>query len=189
MTDPHHSVCPVAWRGMETFVEIVSVGGQRQRVEFAREIFWLQESSMTLRFLHGGQVIKEGPTFCDYRYLDSTRSIVPERNRLVRHFGVTRESTLELVMFASILHRPMIEARESVLNTRAGRSNVAPKWDNVPNTWRKEVEENGLTLWPMLGDVVLEESVVWSSRNSSHENDDAMSKFMERWVFVEAKAA
>ena len=114
MTTLFYSSCPVVKRSSETFVQYVNIGGQRTRHEFIKPIVWLQESEATIQYLHGGQKINvASSTYNDYYgYLTSVEGVQTDFSKIATLFAITTESSLELVIKATVFLRPAIETPE-----------------------------------------------------------------------------
>lgn len=190
MTAHIHSSCPIARRSHETFVEWSTIGGERRRFEFNREVLWLQESESQIRFVHGGQVLKECSTYNDYYgYLTSADSLDKEAVREAQAYGITRQSTLVLEVVARVFQTPVIETEEAALHNRTKPAKAKSQWAHVPDDWRKEVFEDGQKIWPSLARVSMGEEVVWSSKLSEEASAALLQGFKDRWRTVDAENA
>lgn len=179
-----HTGCPVAKKGMEKFVQYLIVGGERQRIEFEREILWLQQSEATVRAMHGGEVVDTLSTSNDfYGYLTSfsERNAVGEAVQYANRFSVTAESSMSVEVFVRVMLVPCVETKECAEHNRTKPSNYKAQYAYLPDDWRKEVIENGERLYPMLTNQVLVNEVVWSSKNTPEQNKEIADQFIEKW--------
>lgn len=181
MAGEFRSQCPIVDRTQETFVDFVYVGGERQRVEFTKPINWLQESESRIQYLHGGKLLKECSTYNDYYgYLTS---IDPEPAiELCNHYGITPESTLELVILTTVFQKPATETPDTIERNRSQPANYKTIHAYVPDSWRKESEEDGHKIFPILGNRTLHEGVVWSSKNTPEQNEKLITEFKAKWA-------
>lgn len=185
-----HTGCPVVKRSQEIFVQRINIGGEPRRVEFTKDILWIQASEVTVQFLHGGQVLKEGRTYNDfYGYLTSFDREACRVCEISEQYSITSESSLELVLLATVFLDPATETKETIKNNRDKPSNYKSMYAYVPDDWRKEVIENGDTFYPQLERIVLGSDVVWSSRNTPEQNSDLVRHLKQRWRAEEAAVA
>ncbi|MBC8741844.1 hypothetical protein F6X40_35440 [Paraburkholderia sp. UCT31] len=174
--------CPVVKRTTETFTEFVTVGGERRRMTFEKDIVWIQESETKRLFRHGGEVLKEGSTTTDYYgYLTSFRDENESSERSMQFYGITPESSLELVLMTTIRLSPATETAETLEHNRKKLPDYKAQYADVPNDWRQEVVADGETLWPYLQPIKLAQEVVWSSKNTPEQNEALEQEFTRKW--------
>lgn len=179
-----HSSCPVAARTTETFVEYTSIAGERRRFEFTKPIIWLQESEAQVQFLHGGKLLKEGSTHSDYYgYLTSFRN--PNTEGIAAHYGITLESSLELVIVATVFRTPAIETDETRAHNLTRPPRRKPMYAQVPQSWCKEIDSEFTPdgkAYPPLDRVDQGKGVVWSSKNDPEQNRVLAEQFLQQWA-------
>jgi hypothetical protein len=161
----------------------VNIGGQRTRHEFVKPVVWLQESEATLQYLHGGQVLKVASgTYNDfYGYLTAVQGVQTDFSETAGHLSITTTSSLELVIKATMFLRPAIETPETIKHNREKPANFKSQWCYVPDEWRKEVVTDGEKSWPHVERADLDQAVVWSSKNTQHQNTAVLATFMSKW--------
>lgn len=180
-----HTGCQVVERTEETFVEHVSIGGERRRIEFTKPILWIQESEALIQFKHGGHVLKEGDTHNDfYGYLTSIEHQNPAG--MAKAYSVTQDSSLEIVILAKVFKRPAIETTETIKNN-ASRFDPRYKcmYAYVPDGWRREAESEHTPdgkCYPMLGCVELGTGIIWTSKNTPEQNAALANEFKTKWA-------
>lgn len=176
--------CPVIKRGPEKFAQHMTVGGERQCVEFEREIVWLQQSEAIVRIMHGGRIVDTLASCNDhYGYLSSfgEKTAVGEALRYAREFSVTPESSMSVEVVASVLLSPCIETKECAEYNRTRPANYKMQFAYVPDDWRQKVIEDGECLFPTLKNRLLGNAVVWSSKNTPEQNKELAEQFVEKW--------
>jgi len=175
------SGCPLAKRTTETFFEWISIGGERKRVEFQREIVWLSNSESTLKFIHGGEILHEMSTFNDfYGYLSS--SDPKDAVTLAAKFGISPTSSLELVMFTKNFLMPAVETDECKKNNLTKPPKYKSMWAYVPNSWHQERVESSGRMSLSLSGVDLDEQITWSSKKTDTENQQTRAIFLDKWT-------
>jgi hypothetical protein len=181
------SSCPVVERTQETFVEHVTVGGERRRMEYTKPIIWIQESESQVQFLHGGEILKEGSTHNDwYGYLTSHRQNNPEK--IAAAYSITPESSLELVQVTTVKQIPATETAVTIEQNRTQHVNYKPLYADVPDAWRKEVQNEHFPddpkekLYPRLEPRVLGTGITWTSKNTPEQNAELAARFIEQWA-------
>lgn len=175
--------CPVVERTEETFVEHVDIGGERRRVEFVKPILWIQESETQIQYLHGGKILETGNTHSDwYGYLTSFNDLNPEG--YADHYGITTESSLELVLMTTVRQKPATETAATIEENRQRLVNFMPTYLDVPDTWRKEVDSDTYPekWYPRMEPRVLGEGVTWSSKNTPEQNEALATEFKTKWA-------
>lgn len=181
---PFHSSSSVEKRTTETFVDSVVVGGERQRVEFQREIVWLRVSESRLVYRHGGVDLKAESVRTDFD--GPFTSIEPEHHdveRLLHLYQIDRASTLELVIVARVLLRPCVETPECARYNAQHAGQRKSQWVTPPANWSYEkFDEHGVRLYPRLADVELCDEVVWSSQASPDLNAQMQQYFRARFM-------
>jgi len=174
--------CPVAQRRAERFVQCVAAGGERLRVEFYRDVVWLQESESQCLFLHGDRVLKEGPKHNDfYGYLTSCDLDALSPHRLAEDYGINPESSLELRVRTKVYLRPAVETPETLQNNLRQPRSFKEMYAQVPDDWCQEVEINGERIFPSLQRKELGAAIVWSSRDSTVANALRLAAFKVQW--------
>jgi len=177
------TTCPET-RTQEKFVQFLKVGASNQKFEFDHEIVWFHESESSVKFMHGGKLLKQGPTFNDYYgYLGS----FSERNindvmSIAADYGVTQESSLEIQLVVQLCQKPNIESEEDkISNAKVTHPGESRQYSFVPNDWRKAVkdDETGENLYLNIESVLAAEAVVWSSRNTPEQNAALANAFRE----------
>lgn len=181
--NPIRSSSPVAKVTNETFDQDVSVGGTIQRLTFTRRVLWLQESESTCQFIHGGHVLKEGSTFTDwYGYLTSMNVDSPSPTDLCHRFGITDDSSLELVVITTVFLRPVIETPETAAFNATKPPNHKAQFAEVSWDWRQEKVVDGELRWSRLERQVLGDGTTWSSKASAETNAAVATAFREKWT-------
>lgn len=190
MNNLFYSSCPVVRRSTETFVEWSTVGGERRRFEFEREIHWLQESEAVLRFVHGGEELKHESTHNDfYGYLTAAQGLDGDARRAAEMYRVTADSSLAIEIVSRVYQRPVVETEEARKYNLTKPQGHKSQWADVPDEWRREAKVDGETVFPRLGRVELGECVVWSSKVSEEGNQARLSEFRSLWSVAGATAA
>jgi hypothetical protein len=176
------SQCPIVERTEETFVEYVSVAGERRRMEFTKTILWIQQSESVVQFVHGGKVLDETQRTNDYYgYLTSCEPSSPSPSDIAKAYSVTADSTLEIIVKTTVSKRPGAENQDTIAKNKANPTYV-PTYVDVPTSWRKEVVIDGETSWPTLESAELGEGVVWSSKNTPEKNAALLAAFRATWA-------
>lgn len=186
------TACPVAKRTEEAFVQRVTIGGESKRFEHVKPIIWIQESESKIVFLHGGRVLREESTHTDfYGYLTSFRTgpdAVVNPEGIANAYGITRESSLELVVRTMVFLQPAYESPETIEHNRTKPTNYKPMYAHVPDDWRKEAENTlfpGELMYPRLERIELGTGIVWSSKNTPDENEALGEQFRQQWAVPE----
>lgn len=128
----HHSACPIVATEECRLVRLVDTSG-RYRLEpvtFTETIHWLRECEATVVFRHGGQVITEGSTFCDfYGLMSSFDAAVVHAQAACRRFAVGPASTLEVAVLLKVIDTPVQPV--------AGAAPIGRRrcWQTVPDDW------------------------------------------------------
>ncbi|MDN8616423.1 hypothetical protein [Variovorax ginsengisoli] len=189
MQNLFYSSCPVVRRSTETFAEWTTIGGERRRFEFEREIHWLQESEAVLRFVHGGEELQHESTHNDYYgYLTAAQGLDGDARRAIETYRVTADSSLVVEIVSRVFQRPVVETGEARKYNLTKPQGHKSQWADVPDESRKEVEVDGETIWPRLARVELAEEVVWSSKLSRDANEAVWGDFRVRWASALAGA-
>lgn len=184
-----YTSCPVVRQTEETFVEYVTVGGQRQRMAFTKQVLWLQESEAAVQFVHGGEVVDDIATTNDhYGYLSSIRVDLDDGTlaRLARKYSIEQNSSLELRVTATVFMQPVVETEEGRKHNRERGPRMKARYACVPDAWRKELLKDGQTVWPTLARVVLGTGIVWSSQNTPEKNESLAAAFRAQWAVKKA---
>lgn len=182
--------CPIVKRTQEMLNQWTEVGGEWRRVDFTREIVWLQESESEMQFLHGGNLIKEGSLTNDfYGYLTSCDDNSPSPELEATRYGITRDSSLDLVVKTTVFIRPAMELKEMAEHNRDLPDGRMRKYAEVPNGWRIEsMDDDGDRVWSALERVNLGSAVVWSSKNTDEKNAGIKAAFKAKWAIIEQPA-
>ena len=169
--------CPIVKREIQTFSQSVNVGGESKRIEFEKEIVWIQESESQLLYKHGEKVIKEGSTDSDYYgYLTSPTIDRPTPAEQAKYYSITTESSLELVVMTTVLMRPAIEnSEDAAVNKNNTLNNYKVQLSEVPSNWMKADCSN-------LESITLAAEVTWSSKNTAQQNSELLAEFIKRWT-------
>ena len=190
MNNLFYSSCPIVRRSTETFVEWLTVGGQRRRFDFEREIHWLQESEAVLRFVHGGEELRHESTHNDfYGYLTAAQGLDGDARRAAETYRVTAVSSLAIEIVSRVFQRPAIETDEARKYNLTKTQGHKSQWADVPDEWRTEAKVDGETVFPRLARVELAESMVWSSKLSEEGNQARFAEFRSMWSVEGAAAA
>ncbi|MEY2117147.1 hypothetical protein [Rhodanobacter sp. FW106-PBR-R2A-1-13] len=179
-----YTSCPVVRRTTETFSQSITVGGEIRRAEFTRSIVWTQESESQILFLHGGEVLEAGPTHNDFYGYLSSLEFHDEVDRLMRKFGINRESTLELVVSTRVAQRPAFETEECLAYNVARSPRHKAKYAYLPDDWRQHTVEDGEERLSRLQECVLGQAHTWSSRLSPEDNAAGAAAFVQQWQVV-----
>ncbi len=172
--------CDVVKRTKETFVQWITVGGERRREEFTKEILWIQESETRTAFYHGGNEVTDGSTFNDfYGYLTSCDDVGLEAK--AASYKITPESSLELVAETTVFLHPAIETEATRAENDRQPANYKKVFSYLPNDWRKEEVVDGVPVWVSVQKTVLETEVTWSSKNTPEENVALKQAFKAKW--------
>lgn len=179
-----HTGCPEVERTQQTFVQHVNVGGEYQRVEFKKDIVWLQKSETVMQFKHGGEVLVEGSKYEDfYGYLSSTNEHNPAKS--AEEYSITANSTLEVVLVTTVFKQPATETQETRLHNVSKPSNRKAMYAYLPNDWRVEIDSDhtpGGKAYPPLNRVVLGSGVTWTSKNTPEQNEALAAEFASKWA-------
>jgi len=175
-----HTSLQVVKRGAELLCQHVLVGGESKKVEFTKEVLWLQGSESDLLFMHGGKDIKKLTTRNDfYGYLSSCE-MDDEILGILKHYKIDQSSTIELVIRATVFLSPAIETAETIANNLRKPETYKSEYAYIPDDWRKEsLSDDGKPYWPTLNREELLTRVVWSSKNSAEQNNKLLSDFRE----------
>ena len=182
MFDILYSGNPVVMQTREYFLQLETVADTRTRIEFSKEILWLQESESKLLFKHGGKVLYEGQTHTDFfGYLTSFDSDAMTPIEICRQFGVSQESSLEVVIQTSILLTPVMETPETIDANASQPGGFKTQYAAVPSNWCQEVSGGVRPIYPALSRKTLCAEIVWSSKNTPQQNDHLLLAFKEKW--------
>lgn len=174
--------CPVTRQTEEAFVQWLIVGGDRQRMVFTKTILWIQESESRIVFKHGGRMLHEHDCHNDfYGYMTSCDEASLSPRQIAFHFGITPDSSLELVVLTSIFLAPAIETIETKSRNASQPINYKPEYASVPTDWCREIVADGQTLSPSLHRQMLTTGITWSSKHSTEENALLLSSFKATW--------
>ena len=180
-----YTSCRVVKTTQETFVQHVTVGDERRRVEFVKPIRWIQMSESQALFLHGGKVLREENTYNDfYGYLSSIDESAAEHT--AKQFEITRESSLELVIRTTVFLSPARETEDTVRYNRDKKPGHKSLFAEIPWDWRQEVKdvENQVS-YPRLARIEIASADTWSSKNSASENALLKESFCQKWAVRE----
>lgn len=152
--------------------------GEREMAPFDQEIIWIEETESAVAFMHGGEEVEKFGTFNDfYGYGTSScgrSGAIATARRIAEKFGVTVESSAQVVVTKTTYRRPAIAARSREaleLNAKADKDpKYKRKFAEVPESWRQRREETihggeTHTYYPMLERRVISEEVVWCVGN------------------------
>lgn len=186
--------CPVVRESNEVFVQHVTVGTERRRLEHTQRILWIAESEAQMQFLHGGAELKTGSTFNDfYGFCTSFQRLEDDLAALCQRYSITADSTLELIVLATLFHTPAIETEEDKRENamRASKYNGRHKrqYTSVPDDWRQMIPnpnfgKDGDTqefYWPSLKPRIITSAVAWSSKNTPEENARVAANLIKEW--------
>lgn len=183
------TACPVAERTIETFVQFVTIGGERQRVEFKREIVWLQESETQLEFVHGGEVVSSGACANDWFGLFS--SIDPAdlgAQSAAKRFKVDASSSLEIQLVTSVFLNPVFESPENKQTNLSQPANYRSCFSYIPDSWRYERQDEHGLVYPQPQKRILAREVTWSTKWTDEERVNRIEDFKKRWAIPAAAA-
>jgi hypothetical protein len=176
--------CPVVEVTSEKFVEFVNVGGERQVMEFTREVSWVQESSTELLFVHGNLVIKKGPEYSDYYgYMKSLQ--LEDARRFADEYSITDQSSLKLIAKTKIIKRAYLETEEDKAVNLGRGVRSAFTYSSIPEKWFQrgpEIDEIPSLIHGRELNQVLVYEDVWSSHNSDEENQKIIEAFKQHWA-------
>ncbi|MBP5959856.1 hypothetical protein [Pseudomonas aeruginosa] len=181
---PIRTCSPIAKRTTETFVDHVNIGGERQRVEFQREVIWLQESETQLLYVHGGKILTKGPCHNDYYgYLTSLNPQELGALNLADHFSVDQQSALDIQLVTTVFLIPVHESNENKEHNRTKPADYRDHYSYIPDGWRYERQSDGHTIYPQPEREELGKEIVWSTQWSEEENLRKLEDFKRRWAF------
>lgn len=112
MTEKTYSNCPVVKREKAQLVQRSHINHVRKTVfmPFEQEIVWLRETESKITYWHGGKFFHEGSTFSDYYgFFSSMKSAIEEAEKMLEHFNITTQSSLEVHVRTTISDYPMLE--------------------------------------------------------------------------------
>lgn len=182
--------CQIAERTTESFIEHIVVGGERKRMEYSKPVIWLQETETKLEFMHGGVMLDELGSCSDfYGYMSSLTARADEIKSILKQFSITQESSLELVLRAKLLRIPVIETVNDAEYNRTKPMTYKSQFSHIPDTWRQEIPNPDYHavsnpqrfVWPPLRAKVIDEAIVWSSKDSDEQNAARVALLMQKW--------
>lgn len=177
-----YTSCKIAKRTQEALGQWADIGGERKRIEFTKEILWLQESESQVLYMHGGKVLKDASINNDfYGYLSSIKGAIEEAEAAASRFGVTQQSSLDVVVQTKVFLDPVMEIKETSEYNRTKKDTRKEQYAYVPNDWRKEVVVEGERQWPALERVELATEIVWSSKHTPEQNAALQETFASKW--------
>jgi hypothetical protein len=187
---------PVVRTERMELVRIVDIDGRGKRgtLGFEADISWVREAGAKVFFEHGGQVLKEGSGFCDVgRFMTCLDSAMEEGSRLCRRYSITAESTLAVLVEATITEIPILRSREPPMRAIFGRF----EHERVPKDWLRN-EPEAIKAWlewqadqakpfpegglPRLEGQEIAVERIWRSPRSQADNDRAVAEFRRRWT-------
>ena len=175
--------CPVALRTTERFVQTVDIAGERKRIEFGKPVVWLQHSQTRFEYRHGGLILKEGDLQSDRDgYLDSCEFRAPGPREMAAQFGINPDSSLELVVRATVFLLPALET--PMAGDYRKVSNLAKTqmiFARIPQNWMLETLIDGVVVSHPIGRRDLVSEIIWCSRNLPEENARIAAEFKARW--------
>lgn len=179
---------PVVRREMTTLVEVLAPVAGRERISaFEVEILWMRHTSADLVWRHGGELLDECGTYCDWpksRFGSAITNAVEDVPELVQRYAIGPDSTLELAIVASVTDTPGLELAECPRFTRCGKPCTC-HYGALPGEWRlpPEIEEHGHR-WRVRPApvVVLEAETVWSSLGDREETDRRLAETVAGWA-------
>jgi hypothetical protein len=165
----------------QNFVQHTFVGGEQVRNEFSKTILWLQETETQVMFVHGGNVLREGSTYNDfYGYMTSIEAANDEIVRLQKHFGITDESTITLLLTTKVFRLPALETDETRAENSRRPENYKKAYASVPREWLVETVCDGETQLQRLTQQVIATEVIWSSKMTAAQIEQTRSLFRKQ---------
>ncbi|HHH9441288.1 TPA: hypothetical protein ACP32N_003225 [Pseudomonas aeruginosa] len=182
------TACPVAERTLETFVQSVNIAGERQRVEFQREVVWLLESETELQFVHGGEVVSNGACANDWYGLYS--SLDPEdigALSAATRFKVDALSSLEIQLVTTVFLNPVMETPEDKHSNLTQPANYRAHFSYIPDSWRYERLAEDVVVYPKPERKILATEVTWSTKWTDDERLSRIEDFKKRWAIPQPR--
>ena len=149
--------------------------GGSQMVEFEQEIIWVEETESEVLFLHGGEEVGAFGKYTDfYGYGTSfcgANGAVAAAKQLAEKFGVTADSSAEIVVKVTTFQEPAVRATSEDARKQNAKADENPNWKRkfarVPEGWRTRREVDDIDgkkhfMYPRLERQVLTEETVWS---------------------------
>jgi len=167
----------------ESFIQTVDTGRVMQKELSHGQILWIQESETRFYLMLRGRVVKDGPIHSDVGgYLDSCKFKQPGSPRvLAGMFGISPDSTLELVVRATVFLMPVIETPMSIEHNKIKSKYNNGLYAHVPNNWFTHTQPDGQQIMHPNKCIELGKGLVWTSNNSSSENAELAAKFKKQW--------
>ncbi|NTF17239.1 hypothetical protein G6L37_02185 [Agrobacterium rubi] len=136
------------------------------------DITWTREAHARITYSHGGRVLKQEGTFCDYYgFLSSVQDLFEDFEARKKLYGVSKESSLEITIRMALVDHPTLGfAKEGwggrKLYTPVGGAiylaeGVADDEDFLSKPWEEKT---------VLRQVSHSVCDVWSSKRSDEEN-------------------
>lgn len=182
------SSCPIAARRRHTFVEYVQLGGDRRRMDFEKDIVWLQKAEATSKYMHGGEELKDRGTYVDSpHYLSCIEPAIHRVDQGIKTYSIDKSSTLSLVIEAKIELVPVIEAEEDRIFNQSRLPDEYKKWVYPHFDWRgmtrRDIASAGTDAFHRrLGPIELCKQIVWSSQWDDEQNAAVMAQFKLDWA-------
>lgn len=174
-----------------TFFQQANIGGERRMHAFEKTVVLLLKSTTLLRMLHGGNVVKEGGEHNDfYGYLTSMSNLNPDA--VAEKYSVDVNSSLEITLSTSVHICGYLENKEAAIwNTDAESRKMNFKLLDIPLDFllkaQGQTQDDGLSLYRSFENILLAESVTWSSKNSAEENAQIQKQFRTHWLNLDAR--
>lgn len=179
-----YASCPIAKRTQETLFQSIHIGGENKYAEFQRVVVWLLQSESMIRFMHGGIVVRKGPTYNDFNgYLCSFNAeggALHGAAALAETYAATPNSSMSIEVLATAMLFPCVEPNELVAHNRTKPSSYKSQFAYVPDNWRIKAIEDGKISWPTLQSVVLQQEVIWTSKKTSGQNAELVAQFIRK---------
>lgn len=135
----------------------VYIGVKSVSASFEHEIVWCKESETKILYMHGGEVIKEGPCFNDfYGFMTSKSQAMIDAKRAMKFYSITKNSSLKMELVTTVKRIPLIKAG---LTTDISDHTKRYEFKYVPSSWSTE---DGKQLSP----VVVSEEIEVLNRGS-----------------------
>lgn len=171
-----------------TLYQEAAIGGVQRFHAFDREVVWLAHSTTQLYFVHGGNTVMDGPEFNDwYGYHTSLdRDEDDELEKLLKHYSIDANSTLEIQLVTTQYLSPFLEDKECIeWNATAAERKVKVKLIDMPREYRLPAEidygDGVKTYYQTIDSISMKEEITWSSKNTVAQNLKLKNAFKTKW--------
>lgn len=178
------------------YVDVTGTGN-RTLMRFSQEIHWVLEHSPQIKFLHGGQLLKDSSYHDCGDYMSCLNSAIDAALGQCKHFGVTTESSLAIDVIITVDRFPVIRRQDSHERKIFGRysyTSIPDDWHIYDKVKADEVAAYNAALeagtasslqWPIglshLRSKQVDQKVIWSSKLPEAINALVLHHYKQKW--------